>query len=81
MSQYRNQKIALEEASRQLKYKNNWPQISIVRPGGVATQQHFDNKNKANTDEWVRSVIEIFSHDKTVISEVSVGYTKNSISL
>ena len=81
MSQYRNQKIALEEASRQLKHKNNWPQISIIRPGGVATQQHFDNKNKANTDEWVRSVIEIFSHDKTVISEVSVGYTNNSISL
>jgi len=81
MSQYRNQKLALEDASRQLKYKNNWPQISIIRPGGVATQQHFDNKNKADTDEWVKSVIEIFSHNKTFISEVSVGYTNNPISL
>lgn len=43
MSQYRNQKIALEEASRQLRFKNSWPQISVIRPGGVATQAQFDN--------------------------------------
>ena len=45
MSQYRNQKLALEEASRQLKFKNAWPEISIIRPGGVATQENFDNTN------------------------------------
>ena len=39
MSQYRNQKLALEEASKQLRYKNCWPQISIIKPGGVATQE------------------------------------------
>ena len=80
MSQYRNQKLALEEASRQLRFKNNYPQISIIRPGGVATQEEFDNSNKANVDIWVKSIIDIFSHnDNILISEISVGHTKKRI--
>jgi putative NADH-flavin reductase len=35
MTQYRNQKLALEEASRQLQYTEAWPHISIIRPGAV----------------------------------------------
>jgi nucleoside-diphosphate-sugar epimerase len=80
MSAYRNQKIALEEAARQLKFKNHWPQISVIRPGGVATQETFDNKNKANLDMWVRGIVDMFSHNENiVISEISVGYTKRRI--
>jgi hypothetical protein len=80
MSQYRNQKIALEEAARQLKFKNWWPQISIIRPGGVATQEKFDNTNKADVDLWVKSVVDTFSHNDNIsISEISVGYTKKRI--
>ena len=80
MSAYRNQKLALEEASRQLRFKNKWPQISVVRPGGVATQNQFDNINKANVDVWVKSVIDIFSHNDNIsISEISVGYTNKRI--
>jgi hypothetical protein len=80
MSQYRNQKIALEEAARQLKFKNTWPQISIIRPGGVATQQKFDNTDKANVDLWATSIVDMFSHNENiVISEISVGYTKKRI--
>jgi hypothetical protein len=80
MSQYRNQKLALEEASRQLKFKNRWPQISIIRPGGVATQENFDNVNKANVDLWVRSVVDTFSHSENIdISEISIGYTKKRL--
>jgi nucleoside-diphosphate-sugar epimerase len=80
MSQYRNQKLALEEASRQLKFKKHWPQISIIRPGGVATQQNFDNTNKAEVNLWVKSIIDTFSHNKNIsISEISVGYTKKRI--
>lgn len=82
MSQYRNQKIALEEASKQLRFKNSWPCISIIRPGGVATQQKFDNTNKANVDAWVKSVVDIFSHNDNInISEISIGHTKNRISI
>jgi NADP-dependent 3-hydroxy acid dehydrogenase YdfG len=80
MSQYRNQKLALEEASRQLKFKNQWPQISIIRPGGVATQETFDNTHKADVDLWVKSVVDTFSHNENIIiSEISVGYTKKRI--
>jgi nucleoside-diphosphate-sugar epimerase len=80
MNQYRNQKIALEEASRQLKFKNRWPQISIIRPGGVETQQKFDNTDKANVDLWAKSIVDMFSHNENIsISEISVGYTKKRI--
>ena len=80
MSQYRNQKLALEEASRQLRFKNAWPQISIIRPGGVATQEKFDNSNKANVDLWAKSIVDMFSHNENIIiSEISVGYTKKRI--
>lgn len=80
MSAYRNQKIALEEASRQLRYKDSWPEISIIRPGGVATQQKFDNTKKANVDQWAQNIIDIFSLNENInISEISVGNTKKRI--
>jgi hypothetical protein len=80
MSQYRNQKLALEEASRQLKFKNPWPQISTIRPGGVATQEKIDNTDKANVDLWANSIVDMFSHNENIIiSEISVGYTKKRI--
>ena len=80
MSQYRNQKLALEVASRQLRYKNMWPQISIIRPGGVATQKDFINTNKSSVDLWVKSIIDIFSHNDNInITEISVGHTHRRI--
>ena len=80
MSQYRNQKLALEEASRQLRFKKSLPQISVIRPGGVATQKHFDNTKKANVDVWVKSVIDTFCHNNNIIiSEISIGYTDKRI--
>jgi hypothetical protein len=80
MSAYRNQKIALEEASRQLRSKHAWPSISVIRPGGVATQAQFDNSNKADVDRWAKSIIDIFSHNENIsISEISVGHTKKRI--
>ena len=80
MNQYRTQKIALEEASRQLRYKSSWPKISIIRPGGVATQEDWKNSNKANVDVWVKSVIDTFTHNPNIdISELSIGHTNNRI--
>ena len=80
MSAYRNQKLALEEASRQLRFKNKWPQISVIRPGGVATQNQLANIDKANVDVWVKSVIDTFSHNDNIsISEISVGYANKRI--
>lgn len=80
MSAYRNQKIALEEASRQLGFKNSWPAISIIRPGGVATQPQADNTNKAEVDLWAKSIIDIFSHNENIsISEISVSHVHQRI--
>ena len=82
MSQYRNQKLSLEEASRQLRYKESWPQISIIKPGGVATQDDFDNSAKANVDVWVKSVIDTFSHNANIrITEISIDHTDKRIPL
>ena len=82
MSQYRNQKLALEEASRQLRFKNIWPHISVIKPGGVATQAQFDNSRKADVDIWVKSVIDTFSHNNNIsISEISIGYTAKRITI
>jgi len=80
MNQYRNQKIALEDASRQLRFKNAWPNISVIRPGGIATQEKFNNINKADVNLWVESIIDTFNHNKNIsISEISIGYTKKRI--
>lgn len=80
MSQYRNQKLALEEASRQLRFKSKWPNISVIKPGGVATQPTWNNTNKADVNLWVKSIIDIFSHNNNInISEISVGYTNKRI--
>ena len=80
MSAYRNQKIALEEATKQLRFKNVWPVVSIIRPGGVATQEKFDNTNKTNVDIWVNSIINIFALNENInVSEISVGYAKKRI--
>ena len=82
MSQYRNQKLALEEASKQLQHKSNWPKISIIRPGGVATQETQDNSGKANVTVWVKSVIDTFTHNENIhVSELSIGHTVQRIPL
>ena len=82
MSQYYNQKQSLENAVRQLKYKNSKPVLAIIKPGGVATQENFDNTKKADTSTWVKSVIDIFTlHDTISVSEISIGNTNRRIPL
>ncbi len=81
MSLYRTQKLSLEEASNQLRFKNIWPSISIIRPGGVATQEGCNKENKHEVDEWARSVIDIFSRTNGHIPEISITYRKTKLEL
>jgi NADP-dependent 3-hydroxy acid dehydrogenase YdfG len=82
MSAYRNQKIALEDASQQLRYKKSWPVISIIRPGAVATQENFSNVGKCNVDEWAKLVVDTFTNNtKIYINEISLVPTSNSLKL
>jgi len=80
MSQYRNQKLSLEEACRQLRYMDSQPQQSIIRPGAVATYPPIDKK--VNTDQWVKAILETFYRNPDLhISEISVGHCDKRIDL
>ena len=72
MSSYRNQKISLEEATRQL--RKIYPQIyfSIIRPGQVNTQ----GSGGVDVDVWARQIIEAYTkadQHNCQISEFSLG--------
>jgi hypothetical protein len=70
MSQYRVQKLALEEASKQLSFKNRRPVISIIKPGGVNTQ----GRGGIDVQKFVDSVIKTFSNPHNIhIMELSLG--------
>ena len=82
MSQYRNQKLALEEASRQLQYTEAWPHISIIRPGSVGTTENYNSKERSDVNVWVKSVIDTFTqHQNIHVSELSIGHTVQGIPL
>lgn len=82
MSQYRNQKVALEDACRQLQHKSAYPRIVLIRPGGVATQIGFDNSNKANVDEWVGTILKIVNAGEGVeVLDISLGFSKHKIKI
>jgi len=57
---YRIQKKALEETHHQLRFLETWPKLTLIKPGGVATQLVEDiSMKKANVDEWVNTVVRI----------------------
>lgn len=60
MDQYRVQKIALEEAVKQLRHKKHGPRITIVRPGSVATQFHaVARPNMSDVTEWANTMVTV----------------------
>ena len=78
LGQYRTQKVALEEASRQLRAKSRWPKISIIRPGTVATNE--ETNEGADVNVWVKSIIDTFTHNPNInIADISVGWVDKRI--
>jgi len=65
MDEYRVEKVALEEAVHQLRYKNpNGPIITLVRPGRVE-----------NPTEWARTLVKLFAtadNNGFVIPDISL---------
>jgi nucleoside-diphosphate-sugar epimerase len=58
MSQYRNQKIALDDAIAQLRNKKHMPVITMIRPGAVATQPgQTPEWPYCNVDNWASVVV------------------------
>lgn len=75
-TQYRVQKLALEESVRQLMFNNFWPKITLVRPGAVATQpgQHAPIPY-ADPTEWAQTLVRILDTvgPNLEISEINLG--------
>lgn len=70
---YQTEKKSLEELGRQLRYKQNWPQITLIKPGQITNEK---------ATHWVNSLLQILSVDhKLRISEISIGYTDNNLKL
>ena len=85
MSAYRNQKIALDDAIQQLRWKNYLPIITMIRPGAVATKpQQSSEWPYANVDDWANTVVTALAlaNDQGLrFNELSLSAAKTTISL
>jgi hypothetical protein len=76
MSQYRNQKIALDDAISQLRHKKHLPVITMIRPGSVATQpDQLAEWPNCDVDVWANMIV------KTMVSANEQGMRFNELSL
>jgi NADP-dependent 3-hydroxy acid dehydrogenase YdfG len=75
MDQYRVQKIALEEAVRQIRHRRLGIRLTLVRPGNIATTPDKIVPQEADVDHWVHTLIEIFeiASPDLEIPELSLG--------
>lgn len=85
MSQYRNQKIALDDAVAQLRNKNFMPVITMIRPGAVATQPGQTNDwPYCDVDAWAQLLVSTMvqaNEQGMRFNELSLGAAKTRIPL
>lgn len=85
MSQYRNQKIALEDAISQLRNKKNLPIITMIRPGSVATQPGTPNEwPYCDLNSWSELLITtmVMANEQGMrYNELSLGAAKTKMPL
>jgi NADP-dependent 3-hydroxy acid dehydrogenase YdfG len=76
MDQYRIQKIALEEAVRQIRHRRLGIKITVVRPGNIATSPDKTVPPAADVNNWARTLIAILDMAKNnnlTIPDISLG--------
>lgn len=76
MDHYRLQKVALEEAVKQLRHRKLGIRITIVRPGNIATDTTKTVPPAANVDNWASTLVEIFDlaqKNNLRIPDISLG--------
>lgn len=75
MDLYRVQKVALEEAVRQLRFKRLGIQILLVRPGNIATSPDKTVPPAADVENWARKLVNILesASPELEITEISLG--------
>ena len=75
LAEYRVQKVALEEAVRQLRSIEG-PKITLVRPGYIATQPGQTTPPAADPNNWARVLVATMNMaraNKLDISDISLG--------
>lgn len=76
MDAYRVQKVALEEAVKQIRYQRLGVKITIVRPGNVATSSDKTVPPAADVDTWASVLIntlEMAQANNLTIPDISLG--------
>ncbi len=75
MTEYYVQKIALEEAVKQLRFYHNWPKLCLVKPGAIATQPgQTSPRPYADVDTWAQRIVDILDSGPDLeIQEISLG--------
>lgn len=76
MDQYRVQKVALEEAVKQLRSRKLGLKIIIVRPGNIATSADKTVPPSADPDRWARTLVGILNMaeaNNMAIPDISLG--------
>ena len=76
MDQYRVQKIALEEAVRQLRHRQLGIKLTVVRPGNIATSADKTVPPAADVTAWANTLVSIFdlaAANQMRIPDISLG--------
>ena len=76
MDHYRLQKIALEEAVRQIRHRRLGIKITVVRPGNIATSPDKTVPPAADVNNWAKTLLELLDMAKNnnlSISDISLG--------
>lgn len=76
MDHYRVQKVALEEAVRQIRHRHVGIRMTTVRPGNIATSPDKTVPPAADVNNWARTVVDIFELARSrdlAIPEISLG--------
>ena len=76
MDHYRLQKVTLEEAVRQIRYRRLGVKITVVRPGNIATSPDKTVPPAADVDNWatvLMSILCIAEANNLRIPDISLG--------
>lgn len=75
MIEYFVQKKSLEEATSQLRHLQDWPKITLVKPGAVATQPgQTSPRPYADVNEWAKKLVMLLDHDDNLeVYDIALG--------
>lgn len=75
MIEYHNQKLALEEAHKQLLYLHDWPKLCLVKPGAIATQPEQESPRPfADVNIWAERLVNILDCGPDLdVGEIALG--------